>query len=336
VYLTTADVRVAQRIARAVRHSSGGLRHVKALGLLVGGQAQVSMNLTDFHRTPVHRVVEMIRREAVRYGASVLRSELVGLIPQAALLDAAQWYLQLDGLQDEEILEHRLASLEQPLEAGEKASTFLDELAAGTATPGGGAAAAYAGAMAAALVAMVARLSMRKQSNAEVVAVMQTALATVEALRAELTASVSADIAAFDAVMHAYRMPKDVADATATRAVAIERALHGATAVPLRVARAATGVLRVAQTVAEQGNINALADVGTAASLALAAVRAAALNVQTNAAAVHDREAARAWLEAITGLEHQAADTAAMVQRLVADHMPSGPELPRESPQASS
>ena len=108
VYLTTDDVEIARRIARAVRHSSGGLRYVKALGLLVNGKAQVSMNLTDFRRTPVYRVVEMIRREAARYGVSIERSELIGLIPQQALLDAAQWYLQLDGFTPDQVLENRL------------------------------------------------------------------------------------------------------------------------------------------------------------------------------------------------------------------------------------
>jgi len=108
LYLNTGDVQIAKKVAQAVRHSSGGLRYVKALGLLVGGQAQVSLNLTDFTQTPVARVVEFVRREAARYGASITRSELVGLIPQAALIEAARWYLQLDNLEMHHILENRL------------------------------------------------------------------------------------------------------------------------------------------------------------------------------------------------------------------------------------
>lgn len=108
VYLATGDVEIAKKIAKTVRHSTGGLRFVKALGLLVEGQAQVSMNLTDFRRTPIHVVVEMIRREAARYGVLVARSELVGMIPQEALLEAACWYLQLDGFRPEQVLENRL------------------------------------------------------------------------------------------------------------------------------------------------------------------------------------------------------------------------------------
>ena len=113
VYLGTDDVEVAKFIARAVRHSSGGLRYVKALGLLVKGQAQVSMNLTDYRKTPVHRVLEMIRREAERYGVAVVESELIGLIPNEALVEAAKFYLQLDGLSSHQILENRVADVIQ-------------------------------------------------------------------------------------------------------------------------------------------------------------------------------------------------------------------------------
>jgi glutamate formiminotransferase len=113
VYLGTDDVEVAKAIARAVRHSSGGLRYVKALGLLVKGKAQVSMNLTDYRQTPVHRVVEMIRREAERYGVPVVESELIGLIPNEALVEAAEFYLQLGDFSPHQILENRLADVIQ-------------------------------------------------------------------------------------------------------------------------------------------------------------------------------------------------------------------------------
>jgi len=110
VYLNTDDVEIAKKIAKAVRHSSGGLRYVKALGLLVRGRAQVSMNLTDYRKTPISRVMELIRREAARYGVSVVSSEIVGLVPEEAILDAALYYLQLDGFSYDRILERRLAS----------------------------------------------------------------------------------------------------------------------------------------------------------------------------------------------------------------------------------
>ncbi len=108
VYLTSDNIDIAKAIAKAVRNSSGGLRYIKALGLLVDGKAQVSMNLTDYKKTPIYRVVEMIRREAQRYGVSIESSELIGLIPQDALLESAAWYLQMDNYQPDKVLEKRL------------------------------------------------------------------------------------------------------------------------------------------------------------------------------------------------------------------------------------
>jgi len=161
VYLTTDDVDIAKKIGKAVRHSSGGLRYVKGMGLLVDGRAQVSMNLTNFRKTPVARVVEFIRREAERYGVGIHHSELVGLIPQEALVDTAVWYTQLDQFEKDQVLETRLADAAQKVD-------FLDAIADGSPTPGGGSAAAHAGAMGAGLVAMVACLSIGKKKYAEV------------------------------------------------------------------------------------------------------------------------------------------------------------------------
>jgi glutamate formiminotransferase len=108
VFLTTDDVEIAKKIAAAVRHSSGGMRYVKALGVLVKGRAQVSMNFTDFKQTPIARNVELIRREAARYGVAIHHSELVGLVPVEALAEAAQWYLQLDDFDVSRVLEMSL------------------------------------------------------------------------------------------------------------------------------------------------------------------------------------------------------------------------------------
>ena len=108
IYLTTSDVQIARRIAKAIRGSSGGLRGVRALGLLVDGRAQVSMNLTDYRTTPLHRVVEMVTREAAAYGVMISESELVGLIPEDALIDAARFYLQLHTMDKQQILERRV------------------------------------------------------------------------------------------------------------------------------------------------------------------------------------------------------------------------------------
>ena len=114
INLNTDRLDVARRIASAVRHSSGGLRYVKAIAVSLGDRrlAQVSMNLTNHEQTPMFRVFEMVKREAARYGVSVRESEIVGLVPSAALLAAAEFYLQLEGFSGEQVLENRLRSAE--------------------------------------------------------------------------------------------------------------------------------------------------------------------------------------------------------------------------------
>ena len=112
INLTTDRVDVARKIAAAIRHSSGGLRYVKAMGVMLDDRkvAQVSMNLTNFEKTPIHRVFEMVKREAERYGVSILESEIVGLVPSAALISAAEFYLQLERFGGGQILENKLRS----------------------------------------------------------------------------------------------------------------------------------------------------------------------------------------------------------------------------------
>ena len=111
VNLATPDIQIADRIARAIRHSSGGLRYCKAMGVALSERriAQVSINMVNFKKTPLHRVVEMIRSEAARYGVNVVGSEIVGLVPNDALLAAADFYLRLEGFRVSQVLENRLS-----------------------------------------------------------------------------------------------------------------------------------------------------------------------------------------------------------------------------------
>src|SRR4051794_40213861 len=112
INLATDRLEVAKKIAAAIRHSSGGFRFVKAMGIKLEdrGIVQVSMNLTNFEKTPIFRVFETVKREAARYGVSVLESEIVGLVPSAALNAAAEFYLQIKGFRAEQVLENKLRS----------------------------------------------------------------------------------------------------------------------------------------------------------------------------------------------------------------------------------
>ncbi|MBN2302917.1 MAG: glutamate formimidoyltransferase [Anaerolineae bacterium] len=323
VYLNTSDMRIAHQIARAIRHSSGGLRFVKAAGFLVEGQAQVSMNLTHYQKTPVYRVVELIRREAARYGVSVVFSELIGLAPEEFFVAAARWYLQLDRFEPDQILEYRIQAAEAkgPALAGEEPpvpeeatqnvvtlerhvtpADFVDAVADGTATPGGGAVAALAGALSAALASMVARLTVGKKRYADVEETMQAIVAAASDLRARLLAAVDEDIQAFEAVMEAYRLPKDNPD----RPDAIQAALIHAADVPQNVARLALDAMQLAEQVAVQGNTNAASDAAMAGLMGLAAVEGAALNVRVNAANLDDPALAMRYEHNVAALVERA------------------------------
>lgn len=305
VYLTTDDVDIARKIAKGIRHSSGGLRYVKALGLLVEGRAQVSMNLTHYRETPIARVVETIRREAQRYGVGIHHSELVGLIPQEALIDAAVWYTQLDGFDKAQVLEYRLvdSSASEPLP---KPVSFIEELAAPTATPGGGSAAAYAGAMGAALVSMVAGLTIGKKKYAEVEAQMQAIRVMAESLRKELTQAVDDDASAFEAVMGAFRLPKVTEEEQSKRSAAIHVATLNAAHVPLRVARDAVKVMELALKCAREASVNAISDSMSGFALARAALTAAGYNVKINLNSLADKSVGDKMLEELKEMEAKA------------------------------
>lgn len=307
VYLNTNDTAIAQKIAKAVRHSSGGLRYVKAMGVLVEGRAQVSMNLTNYRGTPIARVTEMIRREAERYGVTIHHSELVGLIPQEALNDAAVWYLQLDQFTPEQILEQRLMELmrTQPASTAPLEHSFLEALAAATPTPGGGSAAAHTGAVAAALVAMVARLTLGKKKYEAVKERMWAILEQAENLRTELLRNVEEDSQAFEAVMQAFKLPKDTPEQEQWRQQAIQQATLKASRVPLITARNCLEVQKLAAELTETGNLNAISDAASAATLARAALTCAAYNVRINLNNLNGAEESQTLMAQLAEIESQ-------------------------------
>ena len=291
VFLNTPDVEIAKKVAKAVRFSSGGMRFVKGAGFLVRGLAQVSMNLTDFDQTPIHRVFEMVKREAARYGVVPVSSEIVGLIPKKALEQAAEWFLQVENFDSSLILENRLA-----LVMGGKMAVgglrvgvepFVEQLAAPTATPGGGSASAAAAAMAAGLASMVASMSRGKKAYAQYESQLSFAVARLTSLREGLKAAIDADADSYDSVMRAYKGAKSATDETTAKA-AIEIALKQATAVPLNVALKAKDVFQIAQSLEPITNPNMKSDLTTAQALARAAITGALANVEINLASLKD------------------------------------------------
>jgi len=288
VYLNTPDVEIAKKVAKAVRFSNGGLRYVKGMGVPVRGLAQVSMNLTDFEQTPIARVFEFVKREAARYGVMPVSSEIVGLIPKKALEQAAEWFLQVENFDSSLILENRLAAVMTGKMAVGGVSAgiepFLEQLAAATATPGGGSASAAAGAMAASLGQMVAGMSRGKKAYLQYERELGEAIAHLAQLREELKCAIDADAESYNAVVRAYKQAKESANGDGI----INEALKQATNVPLNVAERARDVARAVESLRKITNPKMSSDLDVAAALAQAAIQGALANVEINLESLHD------------------------------------------------
>ena len=287
IYLDTTDVGVAKEIAKRVRTSSGGLPAVQASGFAVDGTAQVSMNLLDIDVTPPAAVFAAVEAEARARGVQVTKSEVVGLIPERAILGAGAAHLKLPDAADH-LLEAKLREPEGPTLDG-----WIEELAGAAPVPGGGSAAALAGALAAALVAMVCRLTIGRKAYAAAEGRAREILTEAEALRAELRRLVDDDAVAYSRVSAAYKLPKDGPG----RGAAVDQALRGAAVTPLAVARGASRLVTLAGELGEIGNKNARSDAIVAAQLARAALAGAVENVRVNVAALSDPAQGRELLE---------------------------------------
>jgi glutamate formiminotransferase / formiminotetrahydrofolate cyclodeaminase len=284
-YLSTPDVDVAKKVARAVRARDGGLAEVKALGFDIQERhrAQVSMNLTDYRRTPVHRALEAVRREAARFGVQVEESEVVGLIPEDALLDAAEYYLQLNRFDRAQILERKIgggpASPAAPIGfADQSLRAFSEKLAARTPTPGGGSAAAAAAAMGAALGQMVVAYSSPADGSDPELAETARFLDTE---RRALLEGIDEDSASFEAVRTARRYRKEHPDDPAA-AESWAKALRRSAEVPLSTAQRARGVAERLERVRGKVKPTIASDLTTALLLLRAGADGALANVQIN------------------------------------------------------
>jgi glutamate formiminotransferase / formiminotetrahydrofolate cyclodeaminase len=280
--LNTSDVRVAKAVAAAIREQSGGMKNVRALGFSIEGgrRAQVSMNLVNTEATPIHRVLALVREEAARHGTTISGCEVVGLIPEYAMLDAAEHALQLENFRRDQVLELRLRR--PPLTEAVSIASFFDSVAGATPTPGGGTVAAFVGALAAALATMVANLTIGKKKYAASETEMRDVQRRAEAARSRLMGLARRDSEAFEAVLKARKLPEGSAELGEARGQALSAAELDAARVPLETAEVCLEVLELAEIAAKVGNSNAVTDAGVAALMARAAGEGALLNVEIN------------------------------------------------------
>jgi len=331
VNLNTKDRKLAHEIALNIRESGrskrdengkiirdadgkpikvpGSLKACKAVGWYIEeyGQAQVSMNLTDFEQTPVHIAFEEVVKEANKLGLRVTGSELVGLIPLQALLDAGKFYYQKQGksagqpekeliqmaiksmgLNDitpfdplERIIEYQIEPPAGPL-ASKTVADFVDVLSTDVPAPGGGSVAALLGSLAAALGSMVSNLTVGNKSYQEFWPELTSAAEKFQELKKSLIKAIDKDTDAFNALMNAFRLPKKTEEQIAEREKAIEEATKGAVSVPFSVAEESLQIIKQLNEKLNQVNKNAISDLGVGLLCAEAAVQGAALNVMIN------------------------------------------------------
>jgi glutamate formiminotransferase/formiminotetrahydrofolate cyclodeaminase len=244
------------------------------------------MNMTDYHKSQLFKAEELVELFAQRYGVPVVGSEIVGLVPMDALVDSAEFYLKLENFSREQILEKRLFGPRSSSLTDMSLSTFSEEVSSRKATPGGGSVSAYVGALAAGLVCMVGKITLAKKDAAQASDRLQELVRKGEDLRQQFLTLVVEDAESFDAVMQAFKLPKDKPD---VRRKAIQDASVKAAEVPLRTLDYSVQVLRLAEESAKYGTANALSDVATSVAAARAAIEGAASNVLINLDMLEDK-----------------------------------------------
>ena len=303
----------------------GTLKDCKAIGWFIEeyGIAQVSMNMTNLAVTPLHVAFDEVCRAADARGVRVTGTEIVGLVPKKALVEAGKYFLHKQhrstGVPERELVRIAIESMglsnlkefkpeekiiEYILEAEEHKNIkrlvemtcagFVEETASESPAPGGGSISAYMGALAAALGTMVANLSSHKAGWDDRWEYFSDWAEKGMAVMNELLALVDEDTAAFNRIMDVFGMPKGTAEEKEARAAAMEAATLYATQVPLRTMKTAYKAFDVVRAMAEEGNPNSVSDAGVGALAARSAVMGACLNVKINAAGLKDRATAEA------------------------------------------
>jgi len=339
VNLNTRDRKLANKIAKNIRESGyakkdengkiirdkdgdalrvqGKLDATKAIGWYVEeyGIAQISINLINYKITPPHVVFEEIIKEAEDLGLRVTGSELVGLVPKDAMIQAGKYYLEKQGRSkgapesevihyaikslgldeiskfnpEDKIIEYRINKEIERL-VDKSLIDFLEELSSDSPAPGGGSVAAYSGSIASALVAMVGNLTFGKEKYKDNWEEAQNISEDVQILKQEFLELCDEDAEAFNGLMRAFRMKKKTEEQQKKRDEMIQIQTKRATEVPLNVMRKSVKVLELAKNMGKIGNVNAISDIGVAAELALAACRSASLNVRINLPSIEGKE----------------------------------------------
>jgi glutamate formiminotransferase / formiminotetrahydrofolate cyclodeaminase len=323
----------------------GKLKAVKAIGWYIEeyGIAQISMNLTNIQITPVHIAFDEVCRSAAERGLRVTGSELVGLIPLQAMLDAGKYFLQKQqrsiGVSEKELIRMAILSLgldelapfhpeERIIEylLRDKAASplvrmslmdFADETASESPAPGGGSISAYVGALGASLGAMVANLSSHKKGWDAKWAEFGDWAARGQQAKDELLRWVDADTRAFNQIMLAFALPKATPAESAARSAAIQAATKEAMTIPLRVMQAAFASMELIRAMADTGNPNSVSDAGVGALCARTAVMGAYLNVRINASGCDDKDFAASTLAKGKEIEDKAIAMETEILRVV-------------------
>jgi len=296
INLNTSDVSIAKNIAKRIRFSSGGLPYVKAMGLLLKdrNQVQVSMNLTDFEQTPLHLVFETVRAEAAKHDVSIAGSEIIGLIPEKAIEQAAEFYLRVENFRTDMVLENRLVEVisnaaqtaPPPVQMADMLRGFVDRVASGEPTPGGGSVAALAGALGAALGQMAIRITKEKKNYQQHAERYADALDRLAPYTSALLELVDADSEAYGLVMAAYKLPKD----SPQREKAIQDGLRRATEIPSRTASCAADALQICEELRSIIHVNVASDFQVGTQMLRTALRGAVANIRTNLGGIKDSE----------------------------------------------
>jgi glutamate formiminotransferase/formiminotetrahydrofolate cyclodeaminase len=320
INLATNNLSVAKQIAKQIRAKDGGLMAVKALGfeLKDRGIVQVSMNMVDYKASQLFKVFELVRTLAEHYGVQVLESEVVGLVPTEALTETAEFYLRLHGFSKDQILERKLTSPQDQKLVSMDLTTFADEAASEKPVPGGGSVSAYSGSLAASLLCMVCRLTLKRPEYEKHWATVEEILEKSEALRMKLLSLVDEDAKSFTRLMQSYRLPKQTDEEKRARSAEIQKGLKGAAEIPLATMEQAANILILAKSLGEYANENAISDLQTAVHLAYAGAHGASSNVAINMASIKDEDYKKRTKTKLDALYMQIEDDKAKALAVVA------------------